>query len=272
MTTGTEGNTGGAPAWFEPLDAEVKGYVTTRGLDKKTPVEAFVEAYKSHQEAQKFIGAPADQLLRLPKDANAPEWDGVWERLGKPKEAKDYDFSTVKNADGTPIEKSLEDFLREQSLALKLPKDRAPVLAAALVKMQEQKAALALADKTAKLADEKTELNKNWGTNAAANMVVAKAAAAALGISPETVAALEGVIGYSKIMDMFRTIGTKIGEDRFVTPPGGGAGGVMTRDQALAERKSLMTDDAWVRRHNAGGREETQKMQALNKIISGVAA
>jgi len=34
-------------------------------------------------------------------------------------------------------------------------------------------------------------------------------AAAALGVPPETVSALESVIGYDKVMEMFRMIGTK---------------------------------------------------------------
>ena len=45
---------------------------------------------------------------------------------------------------------------------------------------------------------------------------------------------LKKLVGYAQVMEMFRTIGTKIGEDRFIMSPNGGTGadGIMTRDQA----------------------------------------
>ena len=64
---------------------------------------------------------------------------------------------------------------------------------------------------TEKLALEKAELAKSWGSNYAANKIVAENAARALGIDPAAVAALEQQVGYGKVMEMFRTIGAKIG-------------------------------------------------------------
>ena len=47
-----------------------------------------------YREAEKLIGAPASQLLRLPADPSK-DMDGmkaVWQRLGAPSDAKEYDF------------------------------------------------------------------------------------------------------------------------------------------------------------------------------------
>ena len=121
------------------------------------------------------------------------------------------------------------------------------------------------------VAVEKAELKKNWGSNEAANMVIAQAAVKALGVDPAAVAALEKVVGYAKVMDMFRNIGSKIGEDRFVSTGQGNDKGVMTRDQAESEKRDLMADEAWRIRYLKGGVDEQRKMQALNKMISGVA-
>jgi hypothetical protein len=265
---GGVGGDGGAKSWFEPLDAEVKGYLQTRGLDKKTAVDAFSEAYKAHREAEKLIGAPANEIIRLPKDPNAPEWKGVWERLGKPVEEKGYDLSTVKRTGDKPIEDALADTLRKAAFEANLPKDAATRVAASVIKHLDAEAAATAALATDKLNLEKSELKKNWGANEAANMVIAQAAVKALGVDPAAVAALEKVIGYSKVMDMFRNIGSKIGEDKFVNAGGGGNSGVMTREQAVSEKAELMRDSAWTKRYTAGGVEESRKMQALNRIIT----
>lgn len=259
---------GGEKPWYEPLDAETKGYVQNRGWDKKTPIEAFAEAAKAHREAEKFVGAPANEMLRLPKDPNAPEWKGVWERLGKPPEAKDYDFATVKRTGDKPLDQPLSDTLRQAAFNANLSKDAATRVAAEFTKYLDGMETARVADVTDKLSAEKALLKKNWGNNEAANTVIAQAAAKALGVDPEGVAALEKVIGYSKVMEMFRNIGTKIGEDRFITSPGGNGNNVMTRDQAVSEKADLMKDQAWAKRYLAGGLEEKRKMESLNRIIT----
>ncbi len=257
-------------SWFDPLDAEVKGYVQTRGLDKKTAVEAFTEAYKAHREAEKLIGAPANEIVRLPKDPNAAEWKNVWERLGKPKEAKEYDLSTVKRAGDKPLDDALAETMRQAAYNSNVSKEAATRMASDVVKYLDGVETARAAADADKLATERAELKKNWGNNEAANMVVARAAATALGVAPEAVAAMEKIVGYAKVMEMFRTIGTKIGEDRFITPSRGGAGGVMTRDQASAELVALKADKAWVGRYMNGGVEEKRKMEALQRIVVGV--
>lgn len=268
---GGAGGAGGEKPWFEPLDAEVKGYVQTRGLDKKTAAEAFVEAFKAHREAEKFIGAPANEMVRLPKDSNAPEWQGVYERLGKPKEAKDYDFSAIKRVGDKPLDDALADTIRKAAFDANVNKEGAVRVATEVVKYLDGVETAAAATNADKLATEKKSLNDNWGTNAAANMVVAQGAVRALGVDPTAVAALEKVVGYAKVMEMFRNIGSKIGEDRFVNAGGGGNNNVMTKDQAVSEKETLMRDEAWRGRYLKGDVEAGRKMLALNKIITGTA-
>ena len=267
---GTGGS--GEKPWFDTFDAETKGYIQNKGLDEKTATEAFLEASKFHREAEKFVGAPANELLRLPKDPNAPEWKGIWERLGKPKEATEYDFAAVKRAGDKPLDQALADTLRQAAFNSNLSKDGAARLTTEIVKYLDSSESAKAALEADKLATEKTELKKNWGANEAANMVIAKAAAGALGVKPEAVAALEKVVGYAQVMDMFRVIGTKIGEDKFIMSQGGNNTGIMTREQAVSEKADLMKDKAWSKRYLDGGVEESRKMTALNRIITNVSA
>ena len=97
---------------------------------------------------------------------------------------------------------------------------------------------------------------------------VAKQAAAKLGVTPEQVAALEQTVGYAKVMEMFRDIGTKIGEAKFVSSTGP-TGGIMTREQAVAKRAELMGDTNWAKRYLDGGAPEAREMNALLVLIAG---
>ena len=255
--------------WFDTFDAETKGYLANKGLDKKTAAEAALEISKFHREAEKFVGAPANEIVRLPKEANSPEWEKVYQRLGKPADKKEYDLSTIKRSGDKPVDEALADTIREAAWNTNLSKEAAVRMASDIVKHLDAKESADVAIRADKLTIEKSELKKNWGVNEAANMVVAQGAVRALGIDPTAVAALENQVGYAKVMEMFRHIGTKIGEDRFVSSQNPGGGNIMTVDQAKAEKAEHMRDAAWTKRYLTGGVEEVRKMTALNRIITG---
>lgn len=267
-------------AYWSGFDDETKGYLQNKGLTTKPIGEALVAVSKFHREAEKMIGAPANEMVRLPKDANSPDWKQVWNRLGVPNDPKDYDLSTLKRAGDKPVDEALADTLRKAFVAGNVTKDKAIQTAQEFAKYLDGIESARIADQTAKLDEEKKLLKDNWGAHAPANTVIAQGAAStlfqALGMQPDAVkAALENMgnaIGYSKVMDLFRLIGTKIGEDRFVLSAGGNStSGVMTKEQAIAEKASLKNDEAWVKRYLKGGQEELRKMGALDRIISGVA-
>lgn len=253
--------------WYtgvEGFTPEIIGHLQSKGWDKLPAPQAALELTKSWKEAEKFVGVPANQLIRLPQDAkDEAGWKTVWSRLGAPADAKDYDFGTAKLDDAT------KEALRTAAGAVHLPKDSVTAIAAGLAKHLESAENAKQADYAAKVEGERTALAKDWGANHAANMITAKAAAGALGVTPEDVAALEKHIGYARVMKMFQNIGSKIGEDKFVTNDNGGARGIMTKEQATAKMSDLKKDDAWVKRYMSGGNAEDREMKALIAIITG---
>lgn len=273
--TGAGGGAGGGAAkpWYEgKVDAEIIGHWDNKGWKKDDPAAVAVEASKQARELQKHFGVPAEQLMRLPKDANDEAgWKGVHERLGMPKEAKDYDLSGVKRADGTDIEQALADTLRGALHRGRVGKDAAPEVAKAVVKHLDDAAAAAVADRTAKLATEKAALKTSWGTNEEFNKLTAMQGAKRLGVDPETVAQLENVVGYAKIMEMFRKIGAGTSEDTFIEGKGGG-GGINTREGAQARLAELQTDKDWAGRLLKGDVAARREFDSLTQMIAGVAA
>ena len=228
--------------------------------------------------AEKLLGVPANEMIRMPK-ANAAEHrhQGVLAESRRAAEAKDYDFSGVKFADGTELDQGFADTMRAALLISRTPKERAPEVVKAIVKFMESADAAEAADVTAKVQAEAAALDKNWGTNKAANLVVAQAALDRLGqaaglTAEQTKAAWDalskvGGVGASYAMEMLRIAGARMGEDRFI---GGGQGnggtGIMSREAAKTEIDSLKKDADFGRRLLAGGREERRKWDDLHKV------
>lgn len=279
MSADGEGDAGGggggqeqAVTWYQGADAETVGHIQNRGWDKLEPGKAAMEAIKAHREAEKHIGVPADQILRMPKDASDEAgWNAVHERLGYVADPTKYDFTGVKFTDGSQLDQADQDWLRQTAQDLKLSPARALDLAGRLAKFVEQVEVSQSTEATAALEAERAKLDKDWGANKEAHMFVAKQGAARLGITPEEVASLEKVIGYARIMEAFRKVGELSGEAKFIqnNAPNGDRNGLLTREQAIARKAELMADSAWAKRYMDGGSAEAREMRQLLVIITG---
>lgn len=268
--------------WYQgKLDPELIGHAQNSGWKLDDPAALAAEAVKAHREARKFIGVPEDQIIRLPKDlSDEAGWKGVWNRLGVPKDAKEYDFSGVKTADGSEIEQAFLDKIRATAFARNIPKEAAAAFAQEMVNFEESTTKAALAEKTAALEQERASLKKSWGPHEEANRFIAnqarKALQQAMGVDDATMAnainSMENALGYAAVMKLFHTVGTKIGEDRFIsgTSVDGTTRAPMSKEQAKARHSELMADPAWRGRYLNGGAAERREMDAINRVITGV--
>lgn len=263
-----------AADWTAGLDAEVVGHWQTKGLvtpgKATTASDVAVAVTKQYRELEKFNGVPADQIARIPKpDAPEAEVKAFWQRLGADADPKQYDFTTVKNTDGTAADPALLDAIRASASGALIPKAAAAKLAADIVKHVEGQTIEKAAQAGANLVAENAKLKSEWGLNWDANMIVAKAGAAKLGVDPAAVAALEKVAGFAKTMEAFRRVGAMSGEAKFITGENpAGSGGVMTREQATSRVKDLKNDKAWVARYLNGDTAAIREMTELNTMIS----
>jgi len=271
-----EGENGGNPPpppppkpWFDgKLDAEHTGHLQNLGLHDKPLEEVAITALKSHRAAEKLLGVPKNELLRF-KPGDETITKEFWSKLGTPAEAKDYDFPALKSADGKVTDERLEASLRDTAFKLHLPKDTAAQVAESVVKTLQAQRDEQVAASTATLATEKTALADLWKANAPANMVVAKAGAAKLGLSAVEVDALEKTVGYAKTMEALRRVGALSGEDQFIRNDSNFNGGVMTADQAKAKITELKADKEWIKRWQNGGAAEKREFDSLTALMAG---
>lgn len=275
-----------APWYGDKIDEVTRGFWQNKGIDINDPVVVASKLTDMYRNAEGKIGAPPEEMIRIPK-ANAAEADirAYWGRIGVPPEAKDYDLSTVKFADGKELDTAFADMLRAALHEGRVPKDRAAMVGQRIVKQQESEAAAALSARTAIIRTEREALDKNWGTNKVYNEQIAMRALQDLGkaaglTAEQTKAGWDAIsagqhIGASFAMEMLRTIGARLntsptGESPFLggTQPGQ-ANGVMSQAQARAKIDELKMDTAWYKRLMAGGSAEKNEWTNLHKIGFG---
>lgn len=262
-----------AATWYAGanLDAETVGYLQNRGWDKDVNVAA-LGAVKAHREAEQHLGVPADRIIRLPKDANDEAgWKAVWNKLGTPADEKGYDFSTVKRADGSPLNPAEVERFSKLALKSNLSKPAAAEFVKSLVAVAETTQAEAATTRAHQVAEQQAALAKEWGTSAPLNQHHADTAATRLGLAPEQVAALNNALGVDKAQEMLRKVGQHIGEDRWEENPRNSGGGsqVFTREQALARKTELLSDPDWTTKWQNGSAAHNKEMLNLNSIIVG---
>jgi hypothetical protein len=265
-TTPPAGSTppaGNAPpiGWLPEADSDTVGYVQNKKWGGPG------DLLKSYKNLETVIGAPPDQIIRLPKDGDEAAWAGVYERLGRPKTADEYDVP-VPDANGdAEFAKTFKTWAHEAGLNGKQAKALAEKwnahVAGQYAKVGE--------DYQLKLASEESTLKKEWGAAHDQNIQIAKNAAAKFGVAPEKVEALEQVMGYAETIKFFHGIGARMGEAQFVGGDrgnGGGFGSILTPAQAQARIDELRGDKEWTASYLSGDKAKVDQMRKLQEMAN----
>jgi hypothetical protein len=257
------------PPWYQgKADQEVIGHWENKGWPKDDPATIAIDATRRVRELERHYGVPAEQLLKLPnKPDDAAAWSSIYQRLGMPKEAKEYDFSSIKFADGSELDDTFSTVMRDALHKAHVSKDTGTDVVKAVVKWFSDIEAAESAERAATLKTERDALTKEWGKDFEYNRLTAQTGVRRLGLDPDTVAKLESVVGYSKVMEMFRRIGAGTSEDTFVTSAPGGA--VTTVNGAAARVEELRSDSAFVAKYLAGDISARREMDNLLVLLHG---
>lgn len=254
-------------AWHADFaaDPDTAAYITAKGLDKVTDwKEAFKTVAQSHRQAEQYIGAPADQLVKLPKADDPNAVRAFWQRMGAPAEPAGYDLTGVKRPDGTDLQPEFANFVRQTAADLNLPAEYAPKVAAKVLDfLQSQDVARETQAKEG-IEVSRANLQKLWGPNYNANLALADQAAKRLGVDVDTAAILGEKIGADKVLEMFRKIGVASSEDTFVASPNKEGGDApVTIVEAKQQLDQLKADKEWGAKLIAGDVPTNREYQKL---------
>lgn len=255
--------------WHQSVDQSYTTHWKNKGYDLSDPVKVAVEATKGQLEAVKLLGVPPHQLLRLPGDINDEQgWSKVWQTLGAPPSKEGYDLSNVKFSDGSDLDSGFAEFMREKAHELHLPANSALALSRAFVGFMEQADRREAEQTAATLAEQKAQLQKDWGNDYEFNRQTAVQGAQKLKVTAEDVQALEQVVGYARVMEMFRKVGAGSNEDAYVSGKQGGEF-MTTAQTAQARLNELMANPQWSARLVQNEAEARREFEQLTRLISG---
>ena len=278
------GGAGGTPAWHANIDPTIKSFWEGKKYDISDPSKLVDVVTRNYQHAEKFLGVPADELLRLPKpNAETAEINAFWNKVGVPKEGKDYDFAALKMADGSDLDPAFLDAMRASFHANRVPKDMAPNVIKDVVKYLESNDATELAEKTAYVQQQEQELQRAWGTRYQTNVILAKDALGRLGqaagISAEDAGkawdalTTSGGIGAAQAMRMLFTLAQRMGEAPSIFAERRGGSGdtaTMTPEDARREIDALKQDKDFGNRLRNKNVEAMRKWTQLHQIMTGI--
>lgn len=253
-----------AAAWHDSFDAETKGWLANRGLDKLDVNEALAKAIEGHRQAERHLGVPADRILKLPEQLTGDDMGPVYDRLGRPATADGYEF---KAPEGAELDENFVGWAKKAFHAAGISKENAAKLVDSFhndfVKATlEAQTQAQMQDHTARVQ----ALDKEWGAAREQNIQIARSAATALGYDAATIDKLEAAMGYDWVMKHFHALGTKIVEDSFVTGKSPSLSRILTPEQALSRISDLKADENFRKKYLAGDVEATQEMARLHQM------
>ncbi len=243
-TAATATTTTAATPWHQGIEAETLGFWQNKGYDLADPKAFATKITEHYRNAEKHLGVPQDRLLRLPeKPDDADGWKTVYQRLGAPKDVKEYDFKDIKFGDGTELDEQFTTAMRSELLKANVAKDKAPDIVKAVVKYLDDadkaEATIRESEKTAQIQ----KVLKGWGPHRNENELMSLQALKRLEISQPEYDKLAGAIGYDRAAEIFCKIGAGFKEAPYVD--GQTPGAPTTAASAQARLAELENDPGW---------------------------
>lgn len=240
--------------WTAGFADDLKGYVQNKGFQNPSAV---ADAYRN---LEKLHGAGPDKLLRLPDNLSSPEARPMWERLGAPKEAKEYTFEIPKEHG----DQALADWFKDTAFKNNMTKTQAE----GFVKTWNERAAanLTAQQNAAKAAQTTAESNlkTEWGAAFETNKNKIEQAGAALGLTQEQAQALGRVLGPEGAPKLMLKLAAAVQESGFV-PGTNGSGGPQTPEGASSRIKQLSQDASFMSRYLSGDKNALEEMTQAQK-------
>lgn len=247
-----------APDWTAALNEDTRGYVQTKGF--KDPATVL----DSYRNLEKLMGAPKERLLKLPeKDDDAQGWGEVYDRLGRPRDAKEYDIKLPEGMQDDKFAQWAKSAFHELGISKKAGDKLAGKWSEYIAGTQK----VSVEAQQAKVAEEGTNLKKEWGAAYEQNVNAAKNAAAVFAVKGEIIDKIEGALGFAETMKLFQNIGVKMGEDKFVSGQSRQTDftGALAPEAARYRIKALQSDPEFVKKYTSGDLSSREEFERLHR-------
>jgi len=246
--------------WTETFDSDMKDYVTNKGF---TDPKAVLESYRN---LEKLRGVPQERLLKIPEAADAPEWNEVYSKLGKPATPEGYGLMSKGEEDG-----GFTDWAKDTFHKLNLTTSQGQSIVEQFNEFKNSQEVHEQERYTMDVQDQTKALQKEWGNAYQQNIARAQHAYRTFGLSDKAVSALEKSIGFDGTMKFMHDLGSRISEHGYVsgeTPRGFGDSVILTPDQARARISALKNDPDFTNKYIKGDVKARSEMSRLHEMAS----
>lgn len=248
-----------APAgidWLPGADSETVGLIQNKGW------KGAADAVQAYKHAASFIGAPPDQMLRLPGiNADKATTDAFYSKLGRPADPNGYELALPQGqTDNTYV-----DWAKPVFHELGLTGAQAKGLTGKWNEFVATQTAAAAEARKTEWANQNAALQKEWGAAFEQNTNAVDKAIRGLGLGDKDLEAIRDAWGPLKAMKFFQGLGEKMGEDVFLTAEQKDAGfkSVMSPEQAQARITELRADKDWTKMYLNGSVKHKTELQQL---------
>ena len=239
--------------WFDSYPEEVRGTIQTKGWQSPADV------IQSYTNLEKLLGADkAGRGVVLPKeDADASEWNQVYDKLGRPKSPADYKLPVPEGETGQFAEVAAGKF-HELGLTAKQAQGLAEWYNAQAQEMQSSQ----FNQLAQNSEQEMSSLQQEWGKEYDANIEAARRATRQFGLEAPTLEKIENAIGTKEMLQLFAKIGKGVGEDSFVDGSRSTGFG-MSPEAARVRIGQLKGDREWSAKYLGGNADAKAEMERL---------
>lgn len=249
----------GSKAWYESFSKpEIKSYVQKKGFES---AETLADSYLN---LEKLAGGDRKNLVKLPDDLGSSEMTPIWERLGRPKEAKEYTFDVPEELKPYTPEVHMEK-AKELSLKHNIPRRQIEGFMKDWMDFRRGEVKSQLEDLQAKQSEDSKALEKSWGQAQKENLNIVANTAKRLGLNDQEWQVMQSALGMKRAHDFMYEIGRGSKESDFVGNGKGAGNQTVTADGAKSEIQQLIKDSDFARRLSSGDVEAKNKWDRLHQ-------
>lgn len=246
-------------SWTDGLNENSQGFVQNKGWDS---AEQMLDSY---QHLEKTVGAPADQVVHLPKEGDAEGWSDVYNRMGRPESPEAYKLENAPATEGgIDFQPRLREWAHEAGLSQGQTAQLHDKFQARLMEMNEEAQNQRLEQST---ADEQ-ELRREWGEAWDTKVSEGKRFVQSFNIDNETLGKLESALGTAGLLRLSSDIGKNLGEhsDGGANMNANAAMFGMTPAVAQAKINDLTLDKDFMAKYVDGNKEAMSRMTRLHAV------
>ena len=241
--------------WYDGLNIEEEniGMIQTKGWQDANSI------IKSYRELEKFSGRDKNDFIEIPKGEDA-DWSSVYERLGRPNKAEDYELQD------TDFAKAAKEILFKEGITNKQAKALESWLDEYVKGQQQAEEEKRSADMDARNKASVEALKKAWGSEFDKNMALSKNVAQDLNITDEELDQVESVLGAERFAKMLLGLSKPSDSNQPLT--GYKTGGQETKEMAKLRIEELKSDAEFMKRFSAGDEKAVQELLRLAAITA----